>query len=159
MPSNEPEYRFKANLRSEAGDTFVDLNAGGGQDPPVIAYSNNSNKTNPNQIWDFYSVPGFDTRVVVKNSGNKYVLFADGSGSGRKVRCEKGHDVWDAAAQWYLEGGQVTDIGDNAVVRLRNVKYTSGYLDLSGSETKNHTPFLVYPGHGGPNQAFKLLKR
>ncbi|KAJ3549591.1 hypothetical protein NM208_g422 [Fusarium decemcellulare] len=156
MPSNDPQFRFKANLRSEAGDTFVDLNAGGGKDPAIIAFSNGTNKSNPNQIWEFYSVPGFETRVVIKSSTNQSVVYAETAGG--RARADK-HDVWDAAAQWYLEGGPVEDIKEDTIVRLRNVKFADNYLDLEASNTSNGTPFLVFPGHGGKNQAFKLLKR
>ncbi|KAM5353370.1 hypothetical protein ACJ41O_000020 [Fusarium nematophilum] len=157
MPSNEPEFRYKVNIRCETGGVFVDLNAGGGMDPAVIAYSNDTYKTNPNQIWEIYSVPGFDTRVVIKNSGNKAVLYS--TGSGRRVGADKGVNVWDAAAQWYLEGGQIGDIKDDTIIRLRNVRDSNSYLDLEGGVTKNLTPFLTYPGHGGQNQSFKLWRR
>lgn len=45
---------------------------------------------NTNQIWEFYSVPGFETRVVVKNTATKYVLYANGkycSISDRLIKC------------------------------------------------------------------------
>ncbi|KAI5459037.1 ricin B lectin domain-containing protein [Mariannaea sp. PMI_226] len=157
MPSNEPQFRFKANLLSGAGNAFVDLSGGGGANPPVIAFFNNTNTTNPNQIWEFYSVPGFETRVVVKNSGNKSVLYS--AADGQNVRCDSSPSVWDASAQWYLEGGEVGDIKDGTIVRLRNVKFAASYLDLAASNTNNGTPFLVWPGHGGPNQSFKILRR
>ncbi|KAM0552417.1 hypothetical protein ACHAPJ_007977 [Fusarium lateritium] len=123
MPSNEPEFRFKANLQSGSGNAYVDLNRGGGQDPAVIAFNNNTEASNINQIWEFYSVPGFETRVVIKNSGKKQILFA--GSDGQNVQCSNSPNAWDAAAQWYLEGAEFGDVKNGTVVRLRNVKYAN----------------------------------
>ncbi|KAJ4258943.1 hypothetical protein NW762_008031 [Fusarium torreyae] len=157
MPSNEPQFRFKANLQSGSGNAYLDLSGGGGYDPAVIA-NNNTETSNSNQIWEFYSVPGFETRVVIKNSsGKKQVLYA--GSDGQNVQCSTSPNVWDAAAQWYLEGAEFGDVKNGTVVRFRNVKYANSYLDLSGGNTTNGNAFLVYPGHGGSNQSFKIVRR
>ncbi|KAF4461394.1 hard-surface inducible [Fusarium albosuccineum] len=157
--ASDPSLRFRCNLRSEASgskDVFFDLNGGGGKNPPVHAISDNSYKTNPNQSWEFYSVGTSNTRVIIKNTGSKAVLFSVGHGN--NVRCEKDHNTSDAAAQWELVDATTESINENVVVGIRNVKDNT-YLDLSGSNTNNGTAFLTYNGHGGKNQRFKLWRR
>ncbi|KAG5657313.1 hypothetical protein KAF25_005877 [Fusarium avenaceum] len=154
----EPKLRFKCNLRSEISGgkhVFFDLNGAGGQNPPVHAISDGSYKWNSNQIWEIFTVPGSNTRVILKNAGNSFVLFS--AGHGQNVRCERNHDTSDLAAQWDLQGATVDNVTDNTQVRFCNVKDKT-YLDLSGGNTDNGTPFLTYNGHGGANQAFKLWK-
>ncbi|RGP81409.1 hard-surface inducible [Fusarium longipes] len=81
----KPQFRFNCNIRSETG-VFLDLAGGGGQNPAVIAYQNDTWETNPNQIWTVFLVPYSDDRIIIKNSGNNNTLIADGEG--RNVRCE-----------------------------------------------------------------------
>ncbi|KAH7237728.1 uncharacterized protein BKA55DRAFT_741655 [Fusarium redolens] len=156
----ESKLRFKCNIRSESSSSnknaFLDLNGAGGQNPPVHAISDGSYRWNSNQIWEIFSVPGSNTRVVIKNAGNSFVLFS--VGHGKTVQCERNHDVSDLAAQWDLQGATVDNINDNTQVRFRNAKDNT-YLDLSGGSTANGTAFLTWnDGHGGANQAFKLWK-
>ncbi|KAF5230974.1 hypothetical protein FANTH_13588 [Fusarium anthophilum] len=172
----EPKLRFKCNIRSESSSgnkhVFLDLNGQGGQDPPVHAISDGSYRLNANQIWEIFSVPGSNTRVVIKNAGNSFVLFSAGkytipqnrpnylqkdTGHGQTVKCERSRDVSDLAAQWDLQGATVDNVTDSTQVRFRNAKDET-YLDLSGGNTGNGTAFLTYNGHGGANQAFKLWK-
>ncbi|KAG5782509.1 hypothetical protein H9Q73_003846 [Fusarium xylarioides] len=147
---------FKANLRSQIGKTYVKFSGGGGADPPVTAYVDHNEKTDESQIWRFYSVPGYDTRVVIKNQGMRGPLFAETYASFAEdeyaVQCKKNASVWNATSQWYLEGGDIEDMKSG----LRNVKLSHSYLDLSSGSKANGTAFLVYPGHWGTNQAFKL---
>ncbi|KAI7761000.1 hypothetical protein LZL87_012153 [Fusarium oxysporum] len=155
----EPKLRFKCNIRSESSsgnkNVFFDLNGAGGQNPPVHAISDGSYKWNSNQIWEIFSVPGSNTRVIIKNAGNSFVLFS--TGHGQNVKCERNRDVSDLAAQWDLQGATVENVTDSTQVRFRNANDNT-YLDLSGSNTANGTAFLTYNGHGGANQAFKLWK-
>ncbi|EWZ31644.1 hypothetical protein FOZG_14767 [Fusarium oxysporum Fo47] len=155
----EPKLRFKCNIRSESSsgnkNVFFDLNGAGGQNPPVHAISDGSYKWNSNQIWEIFSVPGSNTRVIIKNAGNSFVLFS--AGHGQTVKCERNRDVSDLAAQWDLQGATVENVTDSTQVRFRNAKDET-YLDLSGGNTTNGTAFLTYNGHGGANQAFKLWK-
>ncbi|EXL42922.1 hypothetical protein FOCG_14485 [Fusarium oxysporum f. sp. radicis-lycopersici 26381] len=156
----EPKLRFKCNIRSESSsgnkNVFFDLNGAGGQNPPVHAISDGSYKWNSNQIWEIFSVPGSNTRVIIKNAGNSFVLFS--AGHGQTVKCERNRDVSDLAAQWDLQGVTVENVTDSTQgFRFRNAKDET-YLDLSGGNTTNGTAFLTYNGHGGANQAFKLWK-
>ncbi|KLP00666.1 uncharacterized protein FFB20_03527 [Fusarium fujikuroi] len=156
----EPKLRFKCNIRSESSsgnkNVFFDLNGAGGQNPPVHAISDGSYKWNSNQIWEIFSIPGSNTRVIIKNAGNSFVLFS--TGHGQTVKCERNRDVSDLAAQWDLQGATVDNVNDNTQVRFRNAKDET-YLDLSGGNTTNGTAFLTWKdGHGGANQAFKLWK-
>ncbi|KAF5613622.1 hard-surface inducible [Fusarium subglutinans] len=172
----EPKLRFKCNIRSESSSgnnhVFLDLNGQGGQNPPVHAISDGSYRLNANQIWEIFSVPGSNTRVVIKNAGNSFVLFSAGkytipqnrpnylqkdTGHGQTVKCERSRDVSDLAAQWDLQGATVDNVTDSTQVRFRNAKDET-YLDLSGGNTGNGTAFLTYNGHSGANQAFKLWK-
>ncbi|KAM0425494.1 hypothetical protein ACHAPT_009283 [Fusarium lateritium] len=147
MPSNDPVYQFKATLQVESTGSFVDLAGGGGQNPA----QNNA----PNQTWEFYSVPGFETRVVIKSAHNKSVLYANASND--KVQAGDSN-VWDAGSQWYFEGAPVDSFDNGIVIRLRNVKYPRSYLDLSQSNKANGTPIIAWGGHSGTNQAFKITK-
>ncbi|KAF5633308.1 hard-surface inducible [Fusarium tjaetaba] len=65
-----PKLRFKCNIRSESSsgnkNVFFDLNGAGGQNLPVHA------------IWEIFSVPGSNTRIIIKNAGNSFVLFSAG---------------------------------------------------------------------------------
>ncbi|KAF4466115.1 hard-surface inducible [Fusarium albosuccineum] len=155
MASQELEFSFKCNIRSECG-VFVDLAEGGGQDPPVIGYQNDTWETNPNQIWEIYKVPGGGDQIVIKNSGTADALISDGHD--RNVRAEQA-DPNDDAARWHLEGADINEVGDGTAVGLRNVKHSGCYLDLKGSDEKNGTPFITYEGNGGKNQFFKLWRR
>ncbi|KAF4946975.1 hypothetical protein FSARC_14069 [Fusarium sarcochroum] len=155
--SQEPKLRLWCNLRSEMSNhenVFFDLNGAGGRSPAVHAISDGSNKWNLNQIWGIYTVPNSNNRVIVKNSGNGYVLWS--AGHGQNVRCDKDHSTSDLAAQWDLNTS-IDSINDNTQVRFCNAGDKT-YLDLSGGNKANGTPFLTYNGHGGPNQAFKLVK-
>jgi hypothetical protein len=40
--------------------------------------SDGSYKWNSNQIWEIFTVPGSNTRVILKNAGNSFVLFSAG---------------------------------------------------------------------------------
>ncbi|KAH7195325.1 hypothetical protein DER44DRAFT_750944 [Fusarium oxysporum] len=132
-----PRLRFKANLRCESGKTL-----------------DNGQAANLNQIWEFYAVPGFDTRVVIKSSETRHPLFAEIDGN--EDQCKTGLFVWNAAAQWYLEGGDIEDVTNGTIIRLHNVRWPNAYLDLSCGDAANGTAFLVWPGNGGANQAFQL---
>ncbi|PCD31322.1 hypothetical protein AU210_010977 [Fusarium oxysporum f. sp. radicis-cucumerinum] len=149
--------QVKTDAESSSGNknVFFDLNGAGGQNPPVHAISDGSYKWNSNQIWEIFSVPGSNTRVIIKNAGNSFVLFS--AGHGQTVKCERNRDVSDLAAQWDLQGATVENVTDSTQVRFRNAKDET-YLDLSGGNTTNGTAFLTYNGHGGANQAFKLWK-
>ncbi|RBR09153.1 hypothetical protein FVER53590_26476 [Fusarium verticillioides] len=100
----EPKLRFKCNIRSENSsgnkNVFFDLNGAGDQNPPVHAISDGSCKWNSNQIWEIFSVPGSNTRIIIKNAGNSFVLFS--AGHGKTVKCERNRAVSDLAAQWDL---------------------------------------------------------
>ncbi|KAF5703307.1 hard-surface inducible [Fusarium mundagurra] len=156
----ESKLRFKYNIRSESSrgnkNVFFDLKGAGGQNLPVHAILDGSYKWGSNQAWEILSVPGFNTRVIIKVAGNIFVLFSAGR-QGHTVECERNRDASDLAAQWDLQGATVENVTDSTQVRFRNAK-DGTYLDLSSSNTANGTAFLTYNGHGGVNQAFKLWK-
>ncbi|PNP81244.1 hypothetical protein FNYG_05276 [Fusarium nygamai] len=147
-----------ASSESSSGNknVFFDFNGAGGRNPPVHAISDGSYKWNSNQIWEIFSVPGSNTRIIIKNAGNSFVLFS--AGHEQTVKCKRNRDVSDLAAQWDLEGATVENVTDSTQVRFCNAK-DGTYLDLSGGNTTNGTAFLTWKdGHGGTNQAFKLWK-
>ncbi|KAM0542736.1 hypothetical protein ACHAPJ_012669 [Fusarium lateritium] len=151
------KLRFRCNVRSDHSSTknvFVDLNGAGDKTPAVHAISDGSNKWNLNQIWDIYSAPNSNNRVIIKNTGNGYVLWS--AGHDQTVRCDKNHSTSDLAAQWDLNT-TIDNINDNTQVRFYNAKDKTS-LDLAGGNTANGMPFITYSAHNGSNQAFKLLK-
>ncbi|KAK9792884.1 putative Hard-surface inducible protein [Seiridium cardinale] len=161
-PKDQPRnwiWRFRCNIRSEIGGKFVDLNGGGGRDPAIHGWDDKSWVHNKNQHWQIWSHPSEDdrdTRIVIKSDVTDGYLAGDGHG--RRVRCQTG-DVFDEQFHWYFEGGDLHNLSENTPVRFRSVRHPSCYLDLSGGDSNNGTPFITYEGHGGSNQAFKLWKR
>ncbi|KAF5538012.1 hard-surface inducible [Fusarium phyllophilum] len=142
----ESKLRFKYNIRRESSscnkNVFFDLKGAGGQNLPVHAISvtlDGSYKWDSNHTWEILSVPGFNTRVVIKIAGNSFVLFSAGR-QGQTIEWRDGRECHDSTQ-----------------VRFRNAK-DGTYLDLLSSNTANGTAFLTYNGHGGANQAFKLWK-
>ncbi|KAM7190878.1 Ricin B lectin domain containing protein [Naviculisporaceae sp. PSN 640] len=159
MPStgtkeNVPQCIRRCNIRTEKTGTFVDLAGGGGAEPPVIAFQNNTWETNPNQIWEIMSVPNSQA-VVIKSTANHRYLHANGHD--QAIRCET-TDWRDQSAQWTVEGGDPRHVNNDTVVRFRNVKHSSCVLDEAGGNGHG-TTFISYNSHGGPNQAFKLWGR
>ncbi|KAF4980537.1 hypothetical protein FZEAL_3472 [Fusarium zealandicum] len=144
----DPVFRFNCKVRCEHGGLFLKLNEGG-----VVA---SSLVTDPNQIWKIYSIPGKETRVLIRNTASDVHMISDGHGS--NIRCHAGN-VWDDNAQWFLEGGDVQSLHNETVVRFRNVHYSDCYLDLEGWNTNPGTPFISWSGNGGGNQTFKLWRR
>ncbi|KAG5815056.1 hypothetical protein H9Q74_002974 [Fusarium xylarioides] len=137
------KLRFKYNIRSESSscnkNVFLDLKGAGGQNLPVHAILGESYKWDSNHTWEIFSVPGSNTRVIIKIACNGFVLF---SADRQTVECERSHDASDLAARWDLQGATVENVTDSTQVSI----------------TANGTAFLTYNGHRGVNQAFKLWK-
>ncbi|KAF9769575.1 hypothetical protein IL306_012987 [Fusarium sp. DS 682] len=131
---SKPQFRFKCNIRNEVTsnkDIMVDLTGGGGYPTPVQSIANGNYKTNPNLIWDIYSIPTRNNRVVIKNSRNSYVLWSKGesqmfseseswltvTGQGQKVQCDTSCDASDPAAQWDLQGVTLDSIDSNTTFK------------------------------------------
>ncbi|EWG53211.1 hypothetical protein FVEG_17071 [Fusarium verticillioides 7600] len=151
----ELKLRFKCNVRSESSSgnkNVFDLNGVGGQNPPVQAW-------NSNRIWEIFSVPGSNTRIIIKNAGNSFVLFSAGKHTiPRTEAINYEEDRTRKDCQWDLQDATVENVTDRTQVRFRNAK-DGTYLDLSSENTANGTAFLTWKdGHGGANQAFKLWK-
>ncbi|KAF4945308.1 hypothetical protein FGADI_12048 [Fusarium gaditjirri] len=152
---SKPFFQFKCNIKSQMPsnrEIAVDLTNGGGASTPVQCYSFVNNN---NQIWDIYSVGGYNNVVVIKNTRNNYVLWS--AGRNQKARCDPGIDVSDKAAQWELEGTTIDSINNNTVFKIRNMKYNM-YLDLQQENTANYTPFCTWDGNNGLNQKFRISK-
>ena len=98
---------------------------------------------------------------------------------GQNVLANNSPNVWDAAAQWYLEGGEAGDVKDQTVVRYVHRKLmANGVADkvndqssqrevpckLSGLGWKQHEQWYCIPGLSRPRrckpvfQAFETLR-
>ncbi|TVY66599.1 hypothetical protein Focb16_v011346 [Fusarium oxysporum f. sp. cubense] len=117
-----PKLRFRCNIRSEQSssqDVFFDLNGAGGKTPAVHAISGGSNKWNLNQIWDIYSAPNSNNRVIIKSAGNGSIIWS--AGQEHTVCYDKDHSTSDLAAQWDLNI-TIDNINNNTQVRSYNAK-------------------------------------
>ncbi|KAF7555140.1 hypothetical protein G7Z17_g2361 [Cylindrodendrum hubeiense] len=153
----EPLLRLKCNLRVEMTGTFVDLNGGGGQDPPVIGQNDNNWETNPNQHWELYTLPGRgDDEILIKSVVSGGYLLSDGHAT--KIRCER-VNIWDENVRWHIEGMDWGNFNSDTHIRFRNHKHSNSYLDLANGHKENRTPMMTWDRHGGSNQVFKLWRR
>ncbi|KAF5611140.1 hard-surface inducible [Fusarium sp. NRRL 25303] len=142
----ERKIRLQCNVRSESfrgNSNVVDFNGAGGENSPLHSISDGLCKWKSNQTCEIFSVPGSNTREIIKDAGNSFVLFL--AGYAENVQCERRKDVSDLATQCDLEGATADNVNDNT---FRNATDET-YLDMPGGNTANHTAFLTYNGHDG----------
>ncbi|KAF5703980.1 hard-surface inducible [Fusarium globosum] len=116
VPERKP--RLQCNVRSESfrGNSNVfDLNGAGGENSPLHSISDGLCKWKSNQTCEIFSVPGSNTREIIKDAGNSFVFFL--AGYAENVQCDRRKDVSDLATQCDLEGATADNVNDNTQVQ------------------------------------------
>ncbi|KAF5606356.1 hard-surface inducible [Fusarium pseudocircinatum] len=105
--------------------------------------------------WKIERVPGTDTRILFKAEIEDAVIYSKGKdyhlGADQGM---EGHDT----AHWYLEGCDFSEISEAPLVRFRNAKHSTLYLDWQHPEPTDGKPFVTGQGNNNASQIFRICR-
>ncbi|KAF5672031.1 hard-surface inducible [Fusarium heterosporum] len=148
---SEPLYM----LRSEKGVFVHFYHKHGPKDAPILGYKNESWDYNPNMNWKIQRVPGTDTRVIFKSEINDTVIYS--KALNYHLGADQGMENHDTA-HWYLEGCDFSEISETPLVRFRNAKHSTLYLDWQHAEPTDGKAFTTGQGNNTASQIFRICK-
>ncbi|KAF5609594.1 hard-surface inducible [Fusarium subglutinans] len=142
-------------LRSEKGVFVHFFHKHGLDDAPILGYKNESKVYNPNMNWKIERVPGTDTRILFKSELDDAVIYS--KAKDHYLGADQGMENNDTA-HWYLEGCDFSEISEASLVRFRNAKHSTLYLDWQHPEPTDGKAFVTGLANNNASQIFRIYK-